>query len=58
MIKTKNRKINKKGFELDMLGWFIIAVAVLIIVVFVSIVWKDKMSSAIKYIMDVFKFKR
>ncbi len=46
---------NRKGMELEMLGWIIIGVVVLVIVIMGIIVLKDKGISAIDYIKNLFR---
>lgn len=52
-----NKKPGKKGIELDMLGWWLIGLVVLVIVVIALILLKDKGAGAIAYIQDLFRFK-
>lgn len=53
-IKIKN----KKGMEIEMLGWWIIALAVLVISVLGIMILKGKGDSAIDFIKDLFRFRR
>ena len=49
---------NKKGLELEMLGWWIIAIVVLVVVVIGIIILSQKGEGAIAFIKDIFRFKR
>lgn len=53
----KKKKVGKKGIELDMLGWWIIALVVLVIVVIGIFMLKGKSSGALDFIKNLFKFK-
>ena len=55
--KKMVKKKNKRGIELDMLGWWIIAVVVLVILVMGILVLKGKGTGALDFIKDLFKFK-
>jgi hypothetical protein len=57
MKKKKRDQKNKKGLELDMLGWWIIAIIILIIIVLAIIMLKGKSFGALNFIKDLFKFK-
>ncbi len=48
----------KKGFEMEMLGWWMIALAVLFIMIIGFMVLKGKGSDAIEYIKTLFIFGR
>ena len=52
------RGMNKRGLELEMLGWWVIAVVVLIIVVVGIIILSGRAEGAIDFIKDLFRFKR
>jgi hypothetical protein len=59
-VKLKRKmakKKNKKGIELDMLGWWIIAIVILVILVLAVVMLKGKGFGALEYIKDLFKFK-
>ena len=58
MIIKKLKIRGKKGIELEALGWWIIGVAVLIIMVIGYIYLKGKGSSALDFIQNLFKFGR
>ena len=47
-----------KGMETEMLGWWIIAIAVLVVMVIGYFILKDKGISAIDYIQNLFRFGR
>ena len=56
--KNLSRKTkSKKGIELDMLGWWVIAIVILVILVLAMLMLKGKGSGALEYIKDLFKFK-
>jgi len=48
---------SKRGMELEMLGWWIIGLAVLVLVIIGIIILRGKGSSAIDYIKSLFRFK-
>ena len=48
----------KRGMETEMLGWWILAIAVLVIVVVAFLVLKGKGVGAIDYIKNLFRFGR
>ena len=52
------KRINKKGLEIEMLGWWVIAIVVLIIMVLGFFILKGKGINAIDYIKDLFRFGR
>lgn len=49
---------SKKGLELEMLGWWIIALAVLVIVILGIMILKGKGGSAIEYIKNLLRIGR
>ncbi len=55
-ISTILRK-DKKGIELEMLGWWIIALVVLVLLIMAILILKSKGISAIDYIKNLFRFK-
>ena len=59
MKKKTNKKSSwrKKALELDMLGWWIIAIVVLVILVIAVILLRGKGSGALEYIKELFRFK-
>ena len=48
----------KRGMETEMLGWWIIAIAVLVIMIIGYMILKGKGISAIEYIKNMFRFGR
>jgi len=46
----------KKGIETEMLGWWIIAIVVLVIMIAGYIILKGKGIDAIEYIKNLFRF--
>ncbi len=57
MKNKKNKSLNKKGMELDMLGWILIAVVAMVILLFVIVILSGKGTRAIEFIQNLFKFK-
>lgn len=52
------RKIlQKKGMEIEVLGWWIMGLLVLVLLVVASIYLKMKGISAIEYIKNLFRFR-
>lgn len=49
---------NKRGFEMEFLGWWIIAIAVLIIMLIGFFILKGKGIGAIEYVKNLFRFGR
>jgi len=47
---------NKKAMELEMLGWWILGLAVLVIIVLSIMVLKGKGDSALEFIKGLFRF--
>ena len=64
--KTKDRAFGffaktlskKKGNEMEMLGWWLIALVVLAIMIVGFIILKGKGINAIEYIKNIFRFGR
>lgn len=54
MVKIKK---NKRGFEMDMLGWWIIGLIALVILVLAVMYLRGDGANAIAYIADLFRFK-
>ena len=50
--------MNKKGIEMEMIGWYVMAIAVLIILVVGAIVLKGKGTGAIAFVKNLFRFGR
>ena len=48
---------DKRGIELEMLGWWILAIFVLVVIIFGLIILKGKGSSALDFIKNLFRFK-
>ncbi|MEM0465431.1 MAG: hypothetical protein QXW97_01870 [Candidatus Pacearchaeota archaeon] len=56
-LRLFKKRSEKKGIELDMLGWFIIALIILIILIILIAIWKEKMFNGIKFIINLFRFR-
>ena len=54
--KIKGFFRNKKGFELEMLGWWLLGIAVLVLVIIAIFVLKGKGTNAIDYIKNLLRF--
>jgi len=54
MIK-KRESMNKKGFESEMMGWWILGLAVLVIVILGIMILTGKGTEAITYIKKIFR---
>ena len=50
--------IRKKGMEMQMMGWWIIAIAVLVIMLVGFFILKDKGINAIEYLRNILRFGR
>ena len=48
---------NKKGIEIEMLGWWLIGLGVLVVIMIGIFVLKGKGNSAIEFIKNIFRFK-
>ena len=48
---------NKKALELDLIGWWLLALAVLIVVAVGYSILTGKGTAAINFIQDLFRFK-
>jgi hypothetical protein len=55
MVK-KRRGMSKKGLELEMIGWWILGLAVLVLVILGISVLTGKGTEAINYIKKIFGF--
>lgn len=56
-IEKKERLLNsKKGIEIDMIGWIILAIAFLVLFVAGMIILKDKGFGALDFIKNLFRF--
>jgi hypothetical protein len=47
---------NKKGIEIEMLGWWIIGLAVLVLLIIGVVILKAKGIEALDFIKDIFRF--
>ncbi len=54
----RKKETGKKGMELEMLGWWLIAFAVLVIVIIGIIILKEKGLGALDFIKNLFRFRR
>jgi hypothetical protein len=54
--KTRKRN-NKKGIEMDMLGWWIIGIVALVILIFAIMIMRGKGAGALSFIQNLFRFK-
>ncbi|HRZ85873.1 MAG TPA: hypothetical protein P5277_03770 [Candidatus Paceibacterota bacterium] len=50
--------INKKGIELQMLGWILLAVAVLVLSIFIIIYLSKSQIDALSFFQRIFDFRR
>jgi len=50
--------ISKKGMELEMIGWWILGLAVLVIAIFAFVYFKNEGTSAIDFIKNLFMVRR
>ncbi len=58
VLAVKMKKTNnKKAIEMDMLGWWLIAIVVLVILIFAIMMLRGKGVGAIEYIQNLFRFK-
>jgi len=57
MIK-KRRGMGKKGLELEMIGWWILGLAVLVIAVLAFVYFKNEGMSAIDFVKNLFITRR
>lgn len=55
---NKKRFGNKKALELEMLGWWILGLSVLVIVIIAIMILNGKGTGAINYIKELFRFGR
>ena len=51
------KRIKKRALELDMLGWLLLGLAVLILVIVIIAILSGKASSAIDFIRNLFRFR-
>lgn len=57
MLNIISRLKNKASFELENIGWWILALVILGILIIGILIFKDKGLSAIDFITDLFRFK-
>ena len=50
--------MKKRGMEMEMLGWWILAIAVLVIMITGYIILKGKGIDAIEYLKNILRFGR
>jgi len=56
--ETWERKMkNKKAMELEMLGWWIIALAILVLLIIGIVILRAKGVNALEYIKNLFRFR-
>ena len=48
---------DKKGFEIEMIGWWVLGLAVLVIVLLGYLMLSGKLASASSFISDLFRFR-
>jgi len=48
---------NKKGIAIEGLVWWIIAIAVLVIIIVLAVVLKDKLAEIGSYLKNLFRFR-
>ena len=48
---------NKKGVAIESLVWWVIAIAVLVIMIVLAVVLKDKLAGLGSYIKNLFRFR-
>jgi hypothetical protein len=56
-MKKRGINKNKKALELDMLGWWILGLAILVIIFIAVFILKGKGANAIEYIKDLLRGK-
>lgn len=57
MKGKRGQKMNKKGLEIEMLVWWIIAFVIAVIAIAGIIILKGKGTSALDFIKNLFRFK-
>ena len=57
MEKRKGKSKDKRGIALETLGWWIMALVILVLVILGYFILKGKGISALDYIKDLFRFK-
>lgn len=51
-----NKRVDKKGMEIEMLGWWIIGLVVLVIMIIGYMILKGKGIDAINHLKNLFRF--
>jgi hypothetical protein len=54
----KRKRIGKRAVAIEGLVWWVIAIAVLVIIIILSIVLKDKLGDIGGYVKNLFRFKK
>lgn len=49
---------NRKAMEIEIIGWFGIALAVLVIMLFGYLILSGKLSDALEYVKNLLRFRR
>ena len=57
-MKKRNKKLDKKAVAIEGLVWWLIAVAVLVIMVILAVVLKDKLGGIGSYLKNLLRFGR
>jgi len=57
-MAKKRRGMSKKGLELEMIGWWILGLAVLVIAVLAFVYFKNEGTSAIDFVKNLFIARR
>jgi hypothetical protein len=57
-MEKKRRGMSKKGLELEMIGWWILGLAVLVIAVLAFVYFKNQGMSAIDYVKNLFILRK
>ena len=53
----KKKLVGKKALEIEMLGWWIIAAVVLVVMIVGFLILRNKGINLIEYIKNIFRFK-
>lgn len=56
LLKSLFGQRNKRGMELEYLGWLILGLIALVIFVIIILIFKEKGTNAIDYIKQLFRF--
>jgi len=51
------KRMNKRGIAIEGLVWWVIAIAVLVIMIVLAVVLKDKLGDIGSYIKNIFRFR-